>query len=101
MNDLASSLADPALFRNACLIGGEWVAGDENDTLEVVNPANGRVIGKTPRLGKAEALAAIDFSETAQAAWAKETATHRANILKRCSLWRGQAPPASGEGKPS
>lgn len=70
------------LFREACLIDGRWI--DTADAwIDVDDPATGEVIGRVPKLGAAEAQAAIDAAERAMPAWAAKTAKERANILRR------------------
>ncbi|MGY4353425.1 acyl-CoA reductase-like NAD-dependent aldehyde dehydrogenase [Bradyrhizobium sp. GM7.3] len=50
---------------------------------EVLNPANGAIIGKVPNLSSAEATTAVEAAERAFAAWAKTTAKERSNALRR------------------
>ncbi len=76
-------LKDPSLFRQANLIGGEWVAAEGGATITVTNPANGRVIGTVPALGRAEVAKAIAAASGAQAAWRARTGKDRAGILRR------------------
>jgi len=70
------------LRRQACLIDGKWVERSDRQT-PVVNPANDHVIGYVPRLGAAEAQAAIDAAERALPAWSRRTAADRAALLMR------------------
>src|SRR6516162_1913675 len=76
-------LSDPTLFRQAALVGDRWIEVDRKNSIEVTNPATGDVIGLVPRLGAAEARAAIAAAERAQKAWAARTAKERALILRR------------------
>ncbi|MGB0218891.1 MAG: NAD-dependent succinate-semialdehyde dehydrogenase [Sinimarinibacterium flocculans] len=69
------------LKREACLIGGEWVAGER--WIDVDDPATGTVIGRVPRLGRDETLRAIDAAEAAMGPWAARTAKERSTILRR------------------
>ena len=69
------------LMREACLIGGEWVTGDE--WIDVDNPATGATIGRVPKLGAAETTRAIAAAEAAMPAWAAKTAKERAQVLRR------------------
>ncbi|QEH79160.1 NAD-dependent succinate-semialdehyde dehydrogenase [Sphingomonas sp. C8-2] len=70
-----------ALQREACLIDGEWVSGD--DWIIVDNPATGAVLGRVPKLGREEAERAIAAAERAQPAWSALLAADRARILRR------------------
>lgn len=69
------------LRREACLIDGAWVAGD--DWIEVDDPATGEVIGRVPSLGAAETEAAIAAAARAMPAWSARTALERAQALRR------------------
>ncbi len=78
---LKDLLKDKSLLKEKCYINGQWVEGKE--TIDVTNPVDERVIGQIPKLGKAEARAAIEAAEKAQKAWAKKTAKERSNILRK------------------
>ena len=47
-------LKDQGLFRQQCFIDGKWVDADSGETVEVTNPAKGKVIGTMPNAGTAE-----------------------------------------------
>ena len=79
----APALKDASLFRQANLIGGEWVAAEDGVTIAVTNPANGAVIGTVPALGRAQVAKAIDAAHGAQAPWRAKTGKERAAILRR------------------
>jgi succinate-semialdehyde dehydrogenase/glutarate-semialdehyde dehydrogenase len=76
------SLKDATLFRQAALVGGDWIAADPANAIAVTNPATGAVIGHVPKLGAAETRTAIEAARTAQADWAARTAKDRAGILR-------------------
>ncbi|MCZ2257395.1 NAD-dependent succinate-semialdehyde dehydrogenase [Sporosarcina sp. G11-34] len=67
---------------NLMYINGEWV-GKDLEKLEVVNPANGQVVGTVPIGGEAEANEAIDSAHEAFQTWSQTTAYERATYLKR------------------
>jgi len=75
-------LKDNRLFRQAALVAGNWVEPGP-DAIEVRNPATDAIIGRVPKLGAAEARAAIAAAQTAQAGWAARTAAERSQILRR------------------
>ena len=79
--NLKNVLKDKSLLREACYINGAWVTGKE--TIDVTNPVDDSVIGQVPKLGKAEAKAAIESAERAQKLWAKKSAKERAGILRK------------------
>jgi len=70
-----------SLKREACLIGGQWVTGER--WIDVDDPATGAVIGRVPKLGRAETEAAIVAAEKAMGPWAALTGKARAQILRR------------------
>lgn len=63
-------------------INGEWV-GKELETIEVTNPANGKVIGSVPKGAESETNKAIDVAHTAFKEWSQLTAYERAAHLKK------------------
>ena len=76
-------ITDHRLFRQNCLIGGEWQAADDGATLAVRNPADGTTVGTVPRLGRTETGRAVAAAEQAFPAWRARTATERADLLRR------------------
>jgi succinate-semialdehyde dehydrogenase/glutarate-semialdehyde dehydrogenase len=76
-------LKDPDLFRQANLIGGQWVQADGGKTIAVRNPATGEVVGQVPAMGAAETRRAIDAAAAALGAWRAMLAKERAAILRR------------------
>ncbi|WP_029548694.1 NAD-dependent succinate-semialdehyde dehydrogenase [Rhizorhabdus wittichii] len=69
------------LVREACLIDGAWVAGE--DWIEVDDPATGAVVGRVPALGRDAAERAIDAAAAAMPGWAARTAQERGAVLRR------------------
>ncbi|MFV0297086.1 MAG: NAD-dependent succinate-semialdehyde dehydrogenase [Hyphomicrobiaceae bacterium] len=69
-----------SLLKTQCFINGEWVGKPE---IAVTNPATGAEIAKVPRLGRAEAKAAIDAAEKAFGPWSRMLAKERAAILRK------------------
>ena len=65
------------------LVAGAWVGADSSETIDVTNPANGKVVGQVPRMGRVETERAIIASATAQKYWRTLTASARSVILKR------------------
>ncbi|CDN57592.1 Succinate-semialdehyde dehydrogenase (plasmid) [Neorhizobium galegae bv. officinalis bv. officinalis str. HAMBI 1141] len=74
---------DPTLFRQAAYIGGDWIEANDTDAIAVTNPATGEKIGSVPKLGAAEARAAIAHAEETQKEWAARTAKERSVILRK------------------
>lgn len=77
------NLNDPALFRNAALVGGRWHEAGADEGIPVTNPATGDVIGRVPSLEADDVLYALQQAQRAQAEWAKRTAKERASVLYR------------------
>ncbi|WP_093039268.1 NAD-dependent succinate-semialdehyde dehydrogenase [Roseovarius azorensis] len=71
------------LLRNACFVGGKWIAADTGEVIEVTNPATGETISTVPRMGADEAARAIAAAEAAGTNWAARTGKERAAILRR------------------
>ena len=76
------NLNDPSLFRQQCFIDGCWVDADSGETMEIVNPANGELIGTMPNAGTAETRRAIEAADAAWPAWRKHTAKERAGVIR-------------------
>ncbi|MGR4843004.1 NADP-dependent succinate-semialdehyde dehydrogenase [Rhizobium sp. LARHSG275] len=76
-------LQDPSLFRQAALVGDNWIEADPNNAIEVNNPATGEIIGLVPKLGAAETRTAIEAARLAQKGWAARTAKDRCAVLRK------------------
>ena len=70
-----------SLIRDKALINGEWVTS--NETFEVTNPVNGKVITKVPDLAREETDQAIDQAYEAFQTWRWTTAKERSNLLRK------------------
>jgi succinate-semialdehyde dehydrogenase / glutarate-semialdehyde dehydrogenase len=76
-------LSNAALFRNRCLLNGQWCEADSGVVTDVVNPADGSVVAQVPVMGAAETGRAIGFAAPAQKLWQRRTAKQRAQVLRR------------------
>jgi succinate-semialdehyde dehydrogenase/glutarate-semialdehyde dehydrogenase len=76
-------LKDPTLLRQANYVDGAWIAADDGATLDVRNPATGKVVGTVPKCGKAETRRAIEAADRALVDWRARTAKERHAILIR------------------
>lgn len=74
-------LNDPGLLRQESYINGSWVTSAE--IFDVVDPADGHVIGRVPSLGVDATRQAIESAAAAWPAWKAMTAKERSQILKR------------------
>ena len=66
-------------------INGQWCRADSRETIDVHDPATGKVIGDVPFLRTSEARRAIDAADDAFPTWSGMLAKDRAGYLKR---WR-------------
>ncbi len=74
------ALNDPTLLRHLAYIDGAWVDGAGR--FDVLNPADGSIVGSVPNLGAAEAQAAIDAAAAAFPAWSARTGKERAAVMR-------------------
>ena len=70
-------------LREANLVGGSWVAADGGKTIDVTNPATGKLLGTVPKSGVAETKRAIDAAQAAFGPWSKRTASDRSKLLRK------------------
>ena len=75
-------LNDKSLFKQQCFIDGQWVDADSGDTVKVLNPANGDVLGTMPNAGAAETRRAIEAANAAWPGWRRLTAKERAKYIR-------------------
>jgi succinate-semialdehyde dehydrogenase / glutarate-semialdehyde dehydrogenase len=69
-------------LKEANLIGGQWVAADSGETIDVINPANGQRIGGVPKSGAAETRRAIEAADEAFKSWRRTSAAERAKLMR-------------------
>lgn len=62
-------------------IGGKWIAGNQLQTIPVINPANGEELATIPLSTKSEVEEAVAAAKTAQKSWALVPAPKRADYL--------------------
>jgi succinate-semialdehyde dehydrogenase/glutarate-semialdehyde dehydrogenase len=77
-------LADPTLFRQQMLIGGEWRDAADGATFDIRNPANAETVGHAPRSTTADVERAIEAAHAAFAACAA--------MVSRLTVAEGFAP---------
>lgn len=63
-------------------INGEWT-DKGNDSINVMNPANGEQVGTIPNGGESEATEAVEAAAAAFPSWSKTTAYERAELLMK------------------
>ena len=82
---LKQRLKDSTLLRQRCYINGEWISADNDQSIDVTNPATGSVIGTIPKMGATETKRAIEAANAAWPAWRAKTAGERCAIIRK---WR-------------
>jgi aspartate-semialdehyde dehydrogenase len=82
-NDLRRPDTWRNLLREQALVGGDWVGAD--GSVDVLNPADGSLVGRAPRLGAPAALDAISAAQAAFPAWRALLPRQRGDILMQ---WR-------------
>lgn len=75
-------LRDENLFRQRCYVDGEWIDADDGATFDITDPANGRIIGTAPALGRRETKRAIEAADNSWPDWRAKTAKQRSSILR-------------------
>lgn len=63
-------------------INGEWIGG-EHDSLEVLNPATGEIVGSCPKVGREETQFAITSAHESFSEWSSLTVYERVSFLKK------------------
>lgn len=76
-------LRDPSLFRETCLLAGEWRPAADGATFPVTNPATAEIIAHVPVLEGAAIQEAIFAAQRAFLLWRGKTAKERCVILRR------------------
>jgi len=76
-------LKAPELFRQQCLIDGDWRSSLDGETIAVHNPSKRSLIGAVPKMGKKETQEAIEAAHRALPGWSGKTAKERSRILRR------------------
>ncbi|GAB7078836.1 NAD-dependent succinate-semialdehyde dehydrogenase [Megalodesulfovibrio paquesii] len=76
-------LKNTQLFKEACLVNGQWVAAASGEVAAVTNPATGAQVGRVPQLTEAELYGVIAAADAAWRPWAALAAPQRAAVLER------------------
>ena len=75
-------LRDAGLFREQCLINGQWCGADDGKVLRVTNPVDNSLLGQAPDCGAAETRRAIEAAQAAFPAWKAKTPQERGDLLR-------------------
>lgn len=71
------------LLRSQAFINGEWLDAEDESTIDIFNPATSEKIATIPKMGKIEALTAVQAAEAALKLWSQKSAKERSQILKK------------------
>lgn len=75
-------LKNPELLQQANYWDGLWRQSATGEFIEVANPSTRMVIGKVPRVSRAEVASAIAAAEQAFVSWRQQSAQKRGQILR-------------------
>lgn len=78
-----SRLKTKRLFRQQCYVNGQWLDASTGNTVDVDNPADGKIFGTVPSLSEKDIADAIKAAEQGFQLWRKKTAQERADLLMR------------------
>jgi succinate-semialdehyde dehydrogenase/glutarate-semialdehyde dehydrogenase len=76
-------LKNAELFKQQCLIDGEWLDATSGKRVEVVNPATDKILGTVPAMGAKETHTAIEAAGKAFLSWRKMTASARCQLVRK------------------
>lgn len=63
-------------------LNGKWTDASDGKTLDVIDPATGKVLATIADASEADGMAAMDAADKAQAEWAKTSPRYRAELLR-------------------
>ena len=66
-----------------CFIGGEWSDAASGETMEVINPATGRVIAEVPKCGAEDVDRAVAAAKSTLETWLDVTPKERSELLHK------------------
>lgn len=69
-------------FREQGYIDGLWCNAKNNETVDVIDPATGALLGTVPNMATEEAILAVDAAQKALPKWRALTAHQRAALLQ-------------------
>lgn len=69
-------------FREQGYIDGLWCNAKNNETVDVIDPATGTLLGTVPNMATQEAIMAVDAAQKALPKWRALTAHQRGALLQ-------------------
>ena len=80
---MTPSLRDPSLLKSRAYASGSWITSENSGVMEVMDPADGLMIGHVPTLSAADVEGAISYAAEAMTSWKREPAANRGALLRR------------------
>lgn len=77
------NLTHSSLFRKQCYVNGHWIDSATMQTMDVINPANGAILGTVPSLTQEDTRNAIEAAQQALPEWRKLPAKRRSQLIRR------------------
>lgn len=77
------ALSHSELLRDSAYVDGSWLTS--TNQIDVINPADGTLVGTVPNLGAVETESAVAAAARAQPGWAALTGRVRSRVLRRWS----------------
>lgn len=79
-------LTKSELFKQACLIGGEWIQASDGATVNVNSPYDGAILGTVPQCTASDVEKAVACASNAWSGWRDMTARERGERLHAFSF---------------
>ncbi len=70
-------------LKQSNLIAGKWINADNDETIDVTNPATNEVIGTVPNCGRDETRRAIEAAQESFESFKKTSALERSQLLRK------------------
>lgn len=80
---MSSSKNFDRFLKKEAYINGKWVGADSGKTFEILNPANGKVVGTVAECGLSDAEKAVESAKNAFKTWRDFTGKERAALLRK------------------
>ena len=76
-------LTDASLLKTQCYLNGQWADAKSGLTIEVTDPATGKINGTVPNMGEEETLNVVAAAQAALTEWSAKYAKERSSLLRR------------------
>nr|XP_022905573.1 succinate-semialdehyde dehydrogenase, mitochondrial isoform X6 [Onthophagus taurus] len=82
-NVIMSNVRSMHLLKEKAFVNGKWSTAENQQTFDVYNPANGKVVGSVPDMDVSDANLAIKAASEAFETWKFTTAKERSKLLRK------------------